>query len=66
MLSRYLNVFDAIDWHRNMQKYESVLEKYWLKQSSYFRIRTTVEWGMGMVDAKLSFCHVLSWGNRDK
>ena len=43
-----------------MQKYYIVLYKYWVTQSGYFRISTTVTLGMGIRDGKLPFYHGIS------
>ena len=42
------------------------LEKYWVTQSGYFRLATTVALGMGITDGKLLYCHGVAEGNNDK
>ena len=44
-------------------QYGLVLEKYWMTQSGYLRLATTVELGTGITDGKLLFCHGVSEGN---
>ena len=43
-----------------------MLERYWVTQSGYFRLATTVELGMVITDGKLLFCHGFSMGGVDK
>ena len=45
---------------------EQVLDKYWVTQSGYFILATTVALGMGITDAKLLFCHGISDQSRDR
>ena len=49
-----------------MRQYDIALEKYWLTQSVYFRLATTVELGVGITDGKLLYCHDIAEGNVDK
>ena len=42
------------------------LEKYWVTQSGYFRLATTVALGMVITDGKLIYCHGVAEGNEDK
>ena len=42
------------------------LEKYWVTQSGYFILATTVALGMGITDEKLLYCHGVSEVNVDK
>ena len=49
-----------------MQKSDIALDKYWVAKSGYFRLATTVELGMGIIDGKLLFCNGISEGRVDK
>ena len=49
-----------------MRQYDLLLEKYWVTQSGYFRLATTVALGMGITDGKLLYCHGVEEGNEDK
>ena len=49
-----------------MQQSDIALEKYWVTQSGYFRLATTVAFGMGITDGKLLYCHGVAEGNVDK
>ena len=40
-----------------MRQPDLVLEKYWVTQSGYFRLATTVALGMGITDGKLLYFH---------
>ena len=42
------------------------LEKYWVTQSGYFRLATTVVLSVGITYGKLLYCHVASEGNVEK
>ena len=55
-----------IDNHNRMRQSDTALDKYWVTQSSYFRLATTVELGMGITDVKLLYCHGVAEGNKDK
>ena len=46
-----------------MYRSDLALEKYWVTQSSYFRLATTVALGMGITDGKLLYCHSDVEGN---
>ena len=50
LLGRYFNAYNAIYNHIRMQQSDLVLDKYWLTQSGYFRLATTVALGMGIKD----------------
>ena len=52
LLGRYFNACNAIDNHNRMRQYDVSLEKYWVTQSGYFRLATTVALGMGITDGK--------------
>ena len=49
-----------------MRQSDLSLEKYWVTQSGYFRIATTVALGMGITDGKLLYCHGVAEGNEEK
>ena len=49
-----------------MRQYDIALYKYWVTQSGYFRLATTVEFGMGIIYGKHLYCHVVSEGNVDR
>ena len=49
-----------------MRQSDLSLEKYWVTQSGYFRLATTVALGMGITDGKLLYCHGVAEGNKDK
>ena len=61
-----LNSCNAIYQHNNMCKYDLALEKYWVTQSGYFRLATTVALDMGITYGKLLFCHSISQDSEDK
>ena len=42
------------------------LEKYWVTQSGYFRLATTVDLDMGIIYGKLLDCYGVAEGNEDK
>ena len=52
-LGRYFNAYNSIDDHNRMWESDLVLDKYWVTQSGYFRLATTVVLGMGITDRKL-------------
>ena len=49
-----------------MRQYDLVLDKHWVKQSSYYRLATTLALRMGIADGKFLYCHVVAEGNVDK
>ena len=49
-----------------MWQSDVALEKYWLTQSAYFRLATTVVLGMGIIDGKLLYCPGGTEGNVDR
>ena len=42
LLGRYFNEFNSIENHNRMRQYDIALDKYWVTQSGYFRVATTV------------------------
>ena len=63
---RYFSACNTIDQHNKMQKWDLVLEKYFVTQGGYFRIGTAVALGMEIKYENLLFCHGISGNNRDK
>ena len=57
LLGRYLNVNNAIDNHNRIMQSGLALEKYWVTQSGYFILATTVVLGVVIIYGKLLFCH---------
>ena len=53
LIGRYFNACNAIDNHNRMRQSNISLEKYWVTQSGYFRLATTVALGMGIKDGNL-------------
>ena len=49
-----------------MRQSDLSLEKYWVTQSGYFRLATTVALIMGITDGKLLYCHGVAEGNEYK
>ena len=66
LLGRYFNTCNEIYNHNRIQHSDIALEKYWVTQSSYFRLATTVEWYMVITDRKILYCHGVAEGNMDK
>ena len=62
-LGRYFNVCNEIDNHNIIRKSDPAPGKYWVTQSGYFRLATTVALGMGITYGKLLFCHGISEGS---
>ena len=65
LLGRYFNACNAIDNHNRMRQSDLLLDKYWVTQSGYFILATTVALGMGIADGKLLYCHGVAEGNED-
>ena len=66
LLGRYFNACNAIGNHNRMWKSDIALEKYWVTQSGYFRLATTVAFGISNTYGKLLYCHGVAEGNFDK
>ena len=49
-----------------MRNSDLALDKYWVTQSGYSRLATTVTLGMGISDGKLLYCHGVAEGNEEK
>ena len=60
MIGKYFSASNAIDNHNRTRQYGGALEKYWATHSVYFRLTTTVVFGMGITDGKILFFHVIS------
>ena len=65
-LGRCFNACNTIDNQNTMRKSYLALEKYWVTQSDYFRLATTVEMVMGITYGKILLCHGISGGSVDK
>ena len=52
-LGKYFNSCNALDNNNRMRKSDLALDKYWITQSDYFRLATTVALGMGIIDGNL-------------
>ena len=66
LIGRYFNACNALYNHNRMRKSDIALDKYWITQSDYFRLATTVELCMGITDGELLYCHGVAEGNTDK
>ena len=65
-IGRYFSAYNAIDNHNKMRQYDLEIDKYWVTQSEYFRLLTTVALGMGITDRDTLLCHGISEGIVDK
>ena len=63
---RYLIAYNAIENHNRMCQSDLSLEKYWVTHGGYFRLATTVKFGMGITDGKLLYYQGVAEGNVDK
>ena len=50
LIGRYFNACNSIDNKNRMQQSDTELDKYWVTQSGYFRLSTTVALCMGIAD----------------
>ena len=66
LIGRYFSACNAIKNQNRMQNSDLALEKYWVTQSGYFRLETTVALGMGIADGNLLYYHGVAEGNMDK
>ena len=66
MIGRYFNACNTIENHNRIWKFDIAQEKYWVTQSGYFILETTVALGMGITDGKILYCHSVAEGNEDK
>ena len=64
-LGSYFNACNTIDNHNIMRQSNLDIDEYWMTQSGYFILATTVILGMGITYGKLLFCHSISEGNVD-
>ena len=62
----YFSACNALDNIIRMRHHHMELDKYWVPQSGYFRLDTTVALGMGIIDRKLLFYHDISEKIKDK
>ena len=65
LIGRYLNACNAIDNSNRLRQSDLTLEKYWVTQSVYFRLATTLVLGVGITDGNLLYCHGVTEGNVD-
>ena len=63
LLGSYFHTCSSMENHDRMGQYELVVEKYWVTQSVYFRLATTVALGVGITYGKILFYHGISEGN---
>ena len=66
LLGRYFNACNTINNQNMMRQSDTTLEKYWVTQSGYFILATTVALGIGITDGNLLFCHGISEESTDK
>ena len=66
LLGRYFNACNTTDNHNRMRQYDLVQDNYWVTQSGYFILATTVALGMGIVDGKTLYCRGVADGNLEK
>ena len=66
LLGRYFNACNAIENHNRMRQSDIAQEKYWVTQSGFFRLVTTVALGVGITYGKLLFCHDVAEGDVEK
>ena len=66
LIVRYSNACNAIEIHNSMRQSDLALDKYWVTQSGYFRLETTVALGMVITDGNLLYCRSVSEGNIDR
>ena len=66
VLGRYFNAYNAIDNQNRMRQSDLALDKYWVTQSGYFRLATTVAFGMDIIDGNLLYCHGFAEVNMDR
>ena len=62
----YFNACNAIDNRNRMMKSDPSLEKYWVKQSGYFRLETTMSVDMEITDEKIFSCHGILEHSRER
>ena len=66
MILRYFSAYNSIDNQNRIHQSDIALEKYWVTQSGYFRLATTVLMGMGIAVGKILLCHGISDKIKDK
>ena len=57
LIGRYSGACNERKNHNRMRQYGLTLDKYWVSQSGYFRLATTVALGVFITDGKILFCH---------
>ena len=65
-IGKCFSACNAIDNHNRMRQSDIALDKYWVTQSGYFILATTVELGMGITYWKLLLCNGISEKSKDK
>ena len=65
-LGRYFNACNAIDNQNIIRQYYLAVDKYWVTQSGYFRLATTVALGVGITYGKILYCNGVAEGNVDR
>ena len=65
-IGRYFSAWNAIENNDMIRKSDLALDKYWVTQSGYYRLATTVSLGMGNTDTELLLWHGISDQNNDK
>ena len=66
VLVGHINFCNKINNHINTHKYDLELDKYWVTQSGYFRLETTVSLGMCITDRNFLFCNGIPYQIRDR
>ena len=66
MIGRYFSACYAIFNYNSMRHSELSLDKYWVTQSGYFILETTVELGMQIADADLLLFHDIPYKIKNK
>ena len=65
-IGRHFNACNTIYNQNSMRQSGLALEKYWVIQSGYFRLATTVALSMGITYGEILYCHGVSEGNMDR
>ena len=60
MIGRYFSACNAMYNQNSMRHSDLEIDKYWVTQSGYFRLVTTVTLGMVIIDGELLFFHSIS------
>ena len=65
-LGRYFYACNAVDNPNRMRQYYLALDKFWVTQSVYLRLATTVVLGMGIADGEILYRYGVAYVNVDK